>query len=504
MSASPPAAAGPAPPAPRRHGRRLAGDVVAYGLGGMAAQIVAVLLVPIYARELGEEGVGVTGVLNSAIAFAMMLAGLALPQAFFRWYLRDADTEAERARVLGTTLLIRVAASAVAFAAVIGLAYPLSEVLYGGEHWAVFALAAPIVAFDSFLAIPQSVLRAHRRARSYVAISLLRAATGTLLILTLVVALRLGVIGVPLGAAIAAAVSATVSLFVLARSGVLRGVLRGGGLRRGLDVSLGRAMLRFSLPLVPAAVAAWTLNLADRPILQAMTGDTAAVGEYTLGYTAGLVVNALAVQPFLLAWGAAYWEISRADDAPRTFARILTWFVVIAAGAALLLASLGTDALRLLVGEGFELSRFIVPFSAFAYVLYGVHGIVAAGLNLADRTPLVTLVMGIAAAAGLALTVLLVPPLGIFGAATATVTSYALLAAGAAFAARRLYPVPWQTGRVVLVLAAAAGLSAAALLGPDHVLWRLGCLAAYPALLLGLRIVAIADARRLVSLLRPG
>ena len=40
-----------------------------------------------------------------------------------------------------------------------------------------------------------------------------------------------------------------------------------------LDRDLSRAMLAFALPLVPAAVAGWTLNLADRPLLQVDHGQ---------------------------------------------------------------------------------------------------------------------------------------------------------------------------------------------------------------------------------------
>ena len=81
-------------------GSRIASDSFVYGLGGIANQAVAILLVPIYAQVLGPPGVGVTGVLNSVISLALMLVGLALPQAFFRWYLREAEAPADRAHVL--------------------------------------------------------------------------------------------------------------------------------------------------------------------------------------------------------------------------------------------------------------------------------------------------------------------------------------------------------------------------------------------------------------------
>ena len=123
----------PAQPQPPRRGlgARLAGESLVYGLGGVANQAVAVLLVPIYARQLGPEGVGITGVLNSTISLSLMLAGLALPNAFFRWYLREAQTDHARADVLSTTLAIRIAASAASLALVLLAAIPVSG---GARH----------------------------------------------------------------------------------------------------------------------------------------------------------------------------------------------------------------------------------------------------------------------------------------------------------------------------------------------------------------------------------
>ena len=481
---------------PRGPGSRLAGDTLVYGLGGVASSAVSVFLVPIYARQLGDDGVGITGVLNSTIALSLMLFGLALPQAFIRWYLKEASDRGQRGRILGTTLAIRIVASLIGFAVVLAAVIPLTGALYEGRYASVFALAAPIVLFDSFSAIPLSFLRAERLARAYVAVSLTRAILGTVLILTLVVPMQIGVVGVALGSAIAAAISAVVGAAVLVWVGAPRPTF---------DLPLASGMLRFALPLVPAGLAGWVLNLSDRPLLQAITGSEATVGVYTLGYTGGLVINALVVQPFALAWGAAQWEMARRGDAPQAFARLMTWFLVLGSGAALLLSATGTDALRLLVGPEFELSRFIVPFSAFAYVLYGAYTIATSGLGIVGRTSLIATTMAVAAAAAVIMNVLLIPVIGIYGAALSTLASYLLLALLSGAASQRHYPVPWQLGRALAVLGIAGGLSAAALFGPDHTLWRVGCVLAYVPLLLAGRVVAPSEARAVLdSLLRRG
>ena len=422
-----------------------------------------------------------------------MLVGLALPQAFFRWYLREAADHVERSHILRTTLAVRIAASLAGFALVLLAAVPLTAVLFGGENLLVFALAAPIVLFDSFSGIPLSFLRAERRSRDYVIISLTRAITGSVLIVLLVVVLQFGVVGVALGSAIAAALSAGIGAWVIWRTGMWRPVL---------DRDLSRAMLGFALPLVPAAVAGWTLNLADRPLLLAITDSEAVVGVYALGYTGGLVINALAIQPFSLAWGATFWEISRSDDAPRIFARTLTWFLAIAFGGGAVPERHRDrrDSAALPAGiRGQPLHRAVQRVCLRA--LWRVHDRrhrpqrgraqrhpgdddADCRRSLARPEPRSSSRCSACTAPR-----------------SARVAGYGLLVILAGWQSQRLYPVPWQLGRAVVILGLAVALSALALLGPDQTLWRVGTILLYPPILIGTGIVRPTQARQLLRVI---
>ena len=77
-----------------------------------------------------------------------------------------------------------------------------------------------------------------------------------------------------------------------------------------------------------------------------------------------------------------------------------------------------------------------------------------------------------------------------------------LLAIIAGVVSQRYYPVDWELGRAISILLIAVALSAAALLGPDHALWRIGCVVAYVPILLGLGIVKLSQGRTLLSALR--
>lgn len=464
--------------------RRLLSDSAIYGLGGVANQALAVILVPIYANVLGVANYGTLALVNTTLSFATVIVTLALPQAFFRSYLMEHADERGRAWVLRTTLGLRLVTSLAGLAALMLLAFPLTRLLFGDmAQLPILLVIGPIVFCDTLNLVPLSFLRAERRPAAYAALSLTRAVLGSLMIIIFVVVLHLGVFGVVMGSLISASVVALAGVVVLTRA---------RRIRVALDRPLIKRMLTFSLPLVPASVAAWTLNLSDRYLVQAFDGSQA-VGIYSAGYTIGLAINALAVAPFTLAWGATFWEIAKTPSAPQTYARVMTGFVIFAGFIALGLSALSTDLLRLLFQPAFEPSRFVVPFSAFAYVLYGTYTIGATGLNVEGRTRILPLTLGAVAIGNVALNLVLIPSFGYMGAAVSTLISYGLLALSTTVVGQRYYPVPWDLPRIAGAVSLAMGLAAAALLGPDHVAWRLGCIAAYPALVVLLRIVRKND-----------
>ena len=474
-------------------GRRLVSESAVYGLGGIANQALTIILVPIYARQLGEGGMGVVAVINATLSLSQLIAALALPQAFFRAYLKQAESGADRRAVLAGAFGLRLAVS-LGFLAVYSFAsVPLTGLVFGDlADLPLLLLIGPIVFLDSLNLVPLSFLRAERQPRAYALISFGRAVIGSVLIIGFVVVLDMGPLGVVLGSVGSALISATMGMIVY---------LRRAAVGPSWNPSLTRSMLAFSLPLVPAALASWGLNLSDRYVLQVHRGFEE-LGVYATGYTGGLVINALAIAPFTLAWGAAYWEIARSDNAPVVFRRVLTLFTVAASGAAVALAAIGTDAIRLLLTPGFDDARYIVPFSAFGMVLYGVYTIVATGLNLSSHTGWLPITVGAAALANLALNLLLVPGLGMIGAGISTIAGYALLAVGTGLAGQRHYPVGWDLPRVIGTLAVGGGLAAASLLGPDLLAWRLACIAAYPLAVVALRIVDRRDLERIWAAIR--
>ncbi len=471
---------------------RLISESAIYGLGAAASQVVGIILIPIYARHLGATNYGVVAVLSTTISLTTVVTGLALSQAFFRTYLTEAETRGERRHVLGTTVTLRLLLSALAAVLVAAFSRPLGMALFGDPQTGDYLLlVAGIVFFDTTTVIPLSYLRAERRPLAYSLLSLTRAGLGSVLIILFVVFSGMEVRGVLLGSLYAALVTAAGGIAITLRA----------GLRLAWDTSLVRSMLTFSLPLVPAAAASWTLSFVDRFFLQALQGSHV-VGVYAAGYTVGLVVNVLIVQPFTLMWGSAKWDIYRDESqAPEIFSRVTTAFAVAGSLAALGASALGTDVIRILLTPEFEAGRFVVPFSAFGAVLYAIYTLTGTGLNVAAKTGWVGATFVAAAALNIGLNVALIPPFGFMGAAYSTIAGYVFLATTTGILSGRFYPIPWELPQLAAALGIGFALAMASLLGPDLFVWRLACIVAYIPMLMALRVVSVADVRALRTVL---
>jgi O-antigen/teichoic acid export membrane protein len=217
---------------------------------------------------------------------------------------------------------------------------------------------------------------------------------------------------------------------------------------------------------VPHGLLIQVQNLADRKILDLFVtrGD---VGLYQMGYNFGQGVK-FATSAFEPAWGPFVYSQARRPEAPRTLARVASYAYAGFLGAALAVAVLGGDLLALLTpgNPAFRAAGPVIPVVALAYLLHGVFLLTSIGIGIEKKARYYPMVTAAAAAANVGANLLLIPRLGMMGAAWATVFSYAVMA-GLGFAiSRRLYPVPFEGRRWAALSAAAIVTYALSALAP--------------------------------------
>ena len=223
--------------------------------------------------------------------------------------------------------------------------------------------------------------------------------------------------------------------------------------------------MRFGLPTMPAELSLYLLNFVDRIIIVRSAG-LAEAGLYSLAVKFAQAVNVL-VRGFQLAWPPLAYSIRDDDEARRAYAAIVTWFV---AGCAFVVTGmwlLSRWIVRALAAPEFFGSYKAIGLISTAVTLYALYMVLVVILGRTGRTGFNFPAAIAALVVNVALNLALVPPLGIVGAGIALVASYLVVLALMYGFTQRLFPVPYEWGRLArVVLVSAVLVGAGELLMP--------------------------------------
>ena len=468
--------------------KRLGRHSAIYGLGGLVSRILAVLLLPLYTHYLSTSDYGQIETLVALVTVLTIVLRFGISSAFFRFYF-DADDDNGRRLVLRTSFWFTMAMATFGLVAVVALAAPISQALFG-EADAANLVRASAVALWAQMNYEQlsSLFRVEERSVAFVIASLTNVVLTVAGTVLLVVVLDRGPLGVIVG-------NFTGTLLVyLALLGYRREQL---GLQ--LDRGLLQRMNHFGMPLVPSALLLWVTNFSDRFFLVKLRG-TAEVGLYSPGVRIASAMLLL-LTAFRMAWPAFAYSIESDEEARRTYAWVLTYLVVLTTWIATALTLLSPWLVAWLTDPEFASSSRVVGPLAFAAVSFGGFIVLSIGIGRARRTQFNWVITGAAAVVNVTLNLTLIPFYGMMGAAIATVAAYTVMFAGMAWWAQRIFPCPYQWRRVLTAAAAGIALASAGKLVGAGLALSVGLILLYPLVLLPLGFYLPAERKRLRALL---
>ena len=290
------------------------------------------------------------------------------------------------------------------------------------------------------------VYRIERRARAWVQYTLLNVVLTAVLTVVLVVWFDTGALGLLIGNFTGTAI--VYAILIVARRETV-------GLRR-FETPVLRELLVFSLPLMPANIALWALNLADRLQVQQLASHQA-LGSYSAAARVSMAM-AMIMGAFQTAWAPYAHQVRGTEGdakAKITYARVLTYWSVVMGWGLVGISLLAPPYIR----ATFPSSTFdaipVVPLLAIGIVLYGCYLIVNIGVTVSRKTRMTPIICTFAAALNIGLNFWFIPEHGIVGAGITTVIGYAVLLWLGWWNAQRSYPVHYnwpRIGRVAVVV----------------------------------------------------
>jgi O-antigen/teichoic acid export membrane protein len=472
--------------------RRLATTGAAYTAASIVSKLIAVALLPLYTRYLTTADYGAAEVMFAAVVSASIVVRLGMIEALLRFYYKDDE---DPARVVSTSFAALFWVSTVAALIALPFAGPISEALLKESAPGLARISIGGLWVLTMFEFLLTLFRLEERARAFFATTMLSVLTAIGLTVVLVVGRGEGARGLLLGSYASGAAFVVGLIWVQRRR-----------LSLWIDRALLRRLMRFGLPTMPAELSLYLLNFVDRIILVRSAG-LAEAGLYSLAVKFAQGVNVL-VRGFQLAWPPLAYSIRDDGEARRTYAAVVTWFT---AGCAFVVAGmwlLSRWIVRALAAPEFFGSYKAIGLVATGVTLYALYMVLVVILGRTGRTEFNFPATAAALAANVALNLALVPPLGIVGAGIALVASYLVVLALMYGFTQRLFPVPYEWGRlarIVLVSAVLVGAGEALLptAGAAGFLARAVLWLLYPLALLATGFFTPGERSRLADLRHP-
>jgi O-antigen/teichoic acid export membrane protein len=426
--------------------KALGGNLVVYGIGDAATQIISFFLLPIYVRYLSPADYGVLALLLTVEVAAKVIFRWGIDASFMRLYFDCPDLTARRL-LASTQFYFLTAANGTLLAMAVVLSPAIGRYLF---HTNQYDGTLRLVLINTFVTcfyfLPYHVMRIEGRTSTYITLGFLRSGGTLLARLLLVIGLGRGVHGVVLADV---AVTALFTLTLLPWFGRL--------IRPVFSRQLLRESLRFGLPRLPHGVAHQVVAVSDRYVLGRFV-SLHELGLYSTGASFALGLK-LFLSSFESAWAPFYFGVMREPDAKDTFSRVTTYGVLILALLTAGLTACARDVIALATTPTFQQAARVIPWIALGVAFQGVYLLTSIGLNITKHTEYYPMATGIAAATSVTANLLLVPSFGIVGAAWANMLAYGVLAFVSWHFSQRFFPMKYESRRLArIVIAAFSGV----------------------------------------------
>lgn len=455
--------------------RKLAGQTLWYGVPTIASRFLGYLMnmaLPFFVAVPGTTADLVQ--VYTLTPFLNVLFAYGLETAYFR-FSQDRDKD-----VLYSTLSLSLFSSTILFGMILWL---LKEPIIGltdlNGHPTYFHWMLAIIAVDNLNTLPFARLRQENRPRRY---ALARLSGILVNVATILFFLGLAPSYLAehpeswirtwydpqLGIGYYLVGNLAGSLFTLL---ILSGELR--KIRLRFSLPLWKEVIRYSAPLVIVGLGGMVNDVMSRLIYRHVVDLPAAEADHELGIFANVFRLALLItimiQAFRMAAEPFFFNRSVEEDAPRTYARVMKFFVI-ACCFMFLCIGLFLDIFRWiflnLTHPSWAEGLHVVPLLALGNIFLGIYYNLSIWYKLTNRNGIGAWITLMGAAITIALNVLLIPRWHYTGAAIATFCCYFFMMIVSYRWGKKHYPVPYAVRKltsylvlVVLIVLFHAGLT---------------------------------------------
>jgi O-antigen/teichoic acid export membrane protein len=467
-------------------------------LGGrVALMLLGFVSFPVFTRVFSVSDYGTMSLVLKVILLLTVVGKFGLQNSVQRYYAEQAVADnAGVSRRYYSTLTVGAALTGLAATIlfVLGLYLTPTGILSSSLHH-LFLFASALIVIRSLQPSLIGFLRAEGKTKTYNGIEIGVRAASIALACSLLLLWK-PTLSVFFGSTIAAETAGVL---------VLLGFLGRRHLfdLRAVDWSYFREAAWFAFPLIGYELATVVLDSGDRLLVQHYMGAQP-LGYYSAAYNVSTYVEEALMVPINLALFPIYMKlwVEKGEQATRAFlSRSLNAFLALAVGVVCLVLLTSRDVIVVLASRKFQESYKLLPVLVVGLLIYAVHIFLNASLLIHKKTATMTKLVVYACVFNIVLNVILIPRIGLQGAALATLFSYLFMVLLMARESFRLLPLDISyLGFAGNLVAGAAGYFAARFIQLQNVVLDAAIKSAAALVIYGLAVFLLNPVLRSAAL----
>ena len=423
-----------------------------YGLATVLPRMISFLLNPLYVDQLPKQEFADVSIVFAWLVFFNVILSYGMETAFFRFF----NTEENKKKVISTST-VSIFWTSIAF---LGLALLYRNAL---SHWSGVKIEYVtytiwILVLDALAIIPFSRLRATKRPMVYAAIKIGNVGINVLFNLFFLLLLPQLANSNPdgffntiyfenfqVGYIFVANLIASLLTFVILSPDYLK-------INWKFDFELWKRMIDYAFPILIAGLAFAINEHFDKILLDKLHVSKEDIGAYSACYKVGMFMvlfrtaYTLGIEPF-------FFSHASNENAQHTYATITKYFVIFGSFICLFVIAFA-DLLKyfLVPNPSYWVADKVIPLIVLANFFLGIYTNLSVWYKIIDRTKVGAYISIVGAIVTLALNFILIPKIGYYGSAIATIAAYGSMMIISYQMGQKKYPIPYEMNVILKYL----------------------------------------------------
>ena len=401
-----------------------------YTIGNILPKVASFFLLPLYTRYLTPEDYGIVNSMNVLMTILTVFFTMAIDRAIYRLYY-DYKTEKGKKDFLGSVFITLILNAFIMLIITLLGKNILGKVFSSIPFYPYYVYIIGTVFFTTFGIIPKTYFQVQQKAGTFIIISLAEFVISTGLIIYFIVFAGKGASGMLLAGLIKSLILLPLFLFVIYKITNFT-----------FKPKIMKESLSYSMPLVPALLSAWILNLSDRIFIERYF-SLKDVGLYGLSYRMAEILMVF-IAGFYKAYNPIFYQIANQENQIEAKEKLFKYnkiYLIILIYFALGISLFSKEFILLLDAKYISAYK-LVPLIMIGILFSQAGGLLNLTIYQQKKTKQIMFLILTAGFLNIGLNWLLVPRYGSTGAALATTITFISFYIIKYFYSKKCYFIP--------------------------------------------------------------